>query len=147
MTFFAKWLPVGAIPEQNGISPVRNDVVNNRSRRQLAVFSAFCAKRILFEKQRPCRAPFAVVSSLGSILPGVQLAMNFAVNAVREVRTARMPAGALGFSGHMHTSQHQQTAVVVHRIAGIQILHCPVKRHNERNRAVHLLGGFFFIQL
>ena len=49
----AKRLPVGAIPEQNGITPVRNDMVNNGGGRQLAVFSAFCAERILFEELRP----------------------------------------------------------------------------------------------
>ena len=78
----AKRLPVGAIPEQYRITPVRNDMVNNRGRRQLAVFSAFCAERILFEEQRPGRAPFAVITALGCVLAGIQLAMRFAVNTV-----------------------------------------------------------------
>ena len=147
MAAFAKRLPILFVPEQFFVAPVRNDMVNNRGRRQLAIFSAFRAERILFKKQRPGRAPFAVITSLGSVLPGIQLAMCFAVYAVREVRTARMPAWPLRFSGHMLTSQHQQSSVVVHRIAGIQVLHSPVKCHDEGNRAVHLLGGFFFVQL
>ena len=78
----AKWLPVGTIPKQNRIASVRNDVVNNGGRRQLAIVSAFCAERILFEEQRPGRAPFAVITALGSILTGIQLAMCFAVYAI-----------------------------------------------------------------
>ena len=78
----AKWLPVGTIPKQNGIASVRNDVVNNGGRRQLAIVSAFCAERILFEEKRTGRAPFAVVTALGCVLPGIQLAMRFAVNTV-----------------------------------------------------------------
>ena len=60
-----------------------NDVVNNRRRRQLSVFSAFCAEWILFEKRCPCCAPLAVISSLRSILTGIQLTMFFAVHSVR----------------------------------------------------------------
>ena len=78
----AKWLPVGTIPEENGIASVRNDVVNNGGRRQLAIVSAFCAEWILFEEQRPGRAPFAVITALGCVLAGIQLAMRFAVNTV-----------------------------------------------------------------
>ena len=105
MAVLAQRLPVAPIPEQNGITPVRNDMVNNRGRRKLAVFSAFCAERILFEELRPGRAPFAVIASFGSILTGIQLAMNFTVYAVGQIRTAGMPAGALRFSGHEITSQ------------------------------------------
>lgn len=61
---------------------MRNDMVNNGGRRQLACFSAFGTERILFEEQRPGRAPFAVITSLGSILTGIQLAMCFAVYAI-----------------------------------------------------------------
>ena len=78
----AKWLPVGTIPKQNGIASVRNDMVNNGCRCQFASFPAFGAERILFEEQRPGRAPFAVITSLGSILTGIQLAMCFAVYAI-----------------------------------------------------------------
>ena len=46
----AKRLPVAAVPKQIGIATVRNDVVNNGGRRQLAIVSAFCAERILFEE-------------------------------------------------------------------------------------------------
>ena len=48
----AKRLPVGAIPEENGIATVRNDVINNGGGCQLAIVSAFCAERILFKEQR-----------------------------------------------------------------------------------------------
>ena len=82
MAVLAKRLPVGAIPKQNRIATVRNDVVNNGGRRQLAIVSAFCAKRILFEEQLTGGAPFAVVTALGCVLPGIQLSMRFAVNTV-----------------------------------------------------------------
>lgn len=130
---------------------MRNDMVNNSCGRQLACFSAFGTERILFEEQRPGRAPFSVITAFSSVAAHAVTAvfdMIFAVNAaVAEIGTAGKPAGSFRFSGHRLTSQYKQTAMVIHRIAGTQILHRPVKRHNERNSTVHLLGGFFFIQL
>ena len=82
MAVLAQRLPVGAIPKQNRIASVRNDVVNNGGRCQLAIVSAFCAEWILFEEQRTGRPPFAVITALGCVLPGIQLAMRFAVNTV-----------------------------------------------------------------
>ena len=78
----AKRLPIGSIPEENRIASVRNDMVNNGGGCKLAIVSTFCAERVLFEKQRTGRAPFAVITSLGSILTGIQLAMCFAVYAI-----------------------------------------------------------------
>ena len=130
---------------------MRNDMVNNGCGLQLAGFSAFGTERILFEEQRPGRAPFPVITAFGSIAAHAIRAvfgMFPAVDAlVAEIGTAGKPAGPFRFSWHRFTSQYQQTAMVIHRIAGIQVLHSPVKRHNEGNRAVHLLGGFLLIQL
>lgn len=67
VTTLAQRLPVGAIPEQDGISAVRNDVIDHSSRRQFADFSAFCAQRILFEELRPGRAPFSVITAISGI--------------------------------------------------------------------------------
>ena len=113
MAVLAKGLPVFLIPEKNRITAMRNDVVDNRRRRQLSVFSAFFAERILFEKQRPCYAPLAVISSLRSILTSIPLTMFFAVHSVRQLRTARMPAWTFRLSWHQITSQYKQTAMVV----------------------------------
>jgi len=52
MAVFAKRLPVALIPEKNGISSMRDDVIDNGCRRQLPVFSALDAKRIFSQKQR-----------------------------------------------------------------------------------------------
>ena len=82
MAVLAQRLPVAPIPEQNRIAAMRNDMVYNGCGRQLACFSAFGSVRILIEEQRPGRAPFAVITSLGSILTGIQLAMCFAVYAI-----------------------------------------------------------------
>ena len=149
MAVLAQRLPVAPIPEQNGIAAMRDDVVNNGSRCQLAFFSAFGTERILFEEQRPGRAPFSFITAFGGISAHAVFAvfgMFPAVDAlVAEIGTAGKPAGSFRLSGHRLTSQYQQTAMVIHRIAGVQVLHRPVKRHNESNCAVHLLGRFFFI--
>ena len=151
MAVLAQRLPVAPIPEQNRIAAMRNDMVNNGCGLQLAGFSAFGTERILFEEQRPGRAPFSVITAFSSIAAHAVCAvfgMFPAVDTlVAEIGTAGKPAWSFRFSGHKLTSQHQQPPVVVHRVTGIQVLHCPVKRHNESNSAVHLLGGFFFIQL
>ena len=82
MAVLAKRLPIGSIPEENRIASVRNDMVNNGGGCKLAIVSTFCAERVLFEKQRTGRAPFAVITALGCVLPGIQFAMRFAVNTV-----------------------------------------------------------------
>ena len=150
MAILAQRLPIAPIPEQNRIAAMRNDMVNNGCGRQLACFSAFGTERILFEEQRPGRAPFSVITAFGSIAAHAVCAvfgMFPAVDTlVAEIGTAGKPAWSFRFSGHRLTSQYQQTAMVIHRIAGTQVLHRPVKRHNERNSAVHLLSRFFFIQ-
>ena len=82
MAVLAKGLPISFVPKQLHISAMRYDMVNNDCGRQLAGRSALHTERILFEEQRPGRAPFAVITSLGSILTGIQLAMCFAVYAI-----------------------------------------------------------------
>ena len=130
---------------------MRNDMVNNCGGRQLADRFALHAERILFEEQRPGRTPFSVITAFGSIAAHAVCAvfrMFPAVNAlVAEIGTAGKPAGAFRFSGHMLTSQNQKSTVVVYRIAGGQVLHGTIQRHNESNRAVNLFSGLFFIQL
>jgi len=83
MTILAQRLPVASIPEQDGITPVGDDMVDNGCGSQLAIFSAFHAKRILFEKQCPGRAPFTVISTGCSALPGINRAMFLAEYALR----------------------------------------------------------------
>ena len=104
MAILAQRLPVAPFPEQNGIASVRNDMVNNGGRRQLADFSALCTERILFEEQRPGRTPPAVVTALSGITTHAICAvfdMILAVNAaVAEVRTAGISAWASWLSGH-----------------------------------------------
>ena len=134
MAVFAKRLPVALIPEKYGISPVRNNVIDNGCRRQPSIRTAFCTERILFKEKRPGRTPLAVVATLGRVSSepiSAEFGMLLAVHtAVAEVGTARMSAGAFRFSGHGITSQNQQSTVVIHRIAGIQILHGSVQRHH-----------------
>ena len=151
MTIFAQGLPMMFIPEQLAIAAMRNDMVNNSCGRQLACFSAFGTERILFEEQCPGRAPFPVITAFSSIAAHAVCAVFCMFPAVdtlvAKIGTAGKPAGSFRFSGHRLTSQYQQTAMVIHRIAGTQVLHRPVKCHDKSNSAVHLLGGFFFIQL
>ena len=118
MAVLAQRLPVAPIPEQNRIAAMRNDMVNNSCGRQLACFSAFGTEWILFEEQRPGRTPFSVIAAFGSIAAHAVCAvfgMFPAVDAlVAEIGTAGKPAGSFRLSGHRLTSQHQQTAMVIH---------------------------------
>ena len=58
-----------------------------------------------------------------------------------------MSAGPFGFHWHHLTSEHKQAASVIYRLAAALVFHCAVKRHDQGNRAVHFLGGFFLINL
>ena len=111
MAVLAQRLPVAPIPEQNRIAAMRNDMVNNGCGLQLAGFSAFGTERILFEEQRPGRAPFPVITAFSSIAAHAVCAvfgMFPAVDTlVAEIGTAGKPAWSFRFSGHRLTSQYQ----------------------------------------
>lgn len=106
MAVLAQRLPVAPIPEQNRIAAMRNDMVNNGCGLQLAGFSAFGTERILFEEQRPGRAPFPVITAFSSIAAHAVCAvfgMFPAVDTlVAEIGTAGKPAWSFRFSGHTH---------------------------------------------
>jgi len=109
MAVLAKGLPILFVPEKNGISPVRNNVIDNGCRRQPSIRTAFCTERILFKEKRPGRTPLAVVATLGRVSSepiSAEFGMLLAVHAaVAQVGTARIPAWSFGFSWHGLTSQ------------------------------------------
>ena len=60
----AQALPVAAIPEQNLIAVVWNDMVDALARRQLATLVAHRAQRMLMSKRFGCCQPFVGVTLL-----------------------------------------------------------------------------------
>lgn len=123
-----------------------NDVVYDDGGRNLALLQTGYTQRIALQKQPACFPPLSVISALGGVLTGVKCAMLFAIHFMGQVRTARMATGPGWFSWHGTTSQHQQTAMVVHGI-GVRVFHRSVHRHDQGNCAVHLLGAFFLVDL
>jgi len=67
----AKRLPIASIPEQNLIASMRYDVVNDRCRSDLAVFTAFPAQRVLLEEKAPRSPPFAIITAIRGIFAGI----------------------------------------------------------------------------
>ena len=151
MTALAQGLPVIFVPEQPRIAPVRDNMVNNGGWSQPASPHAGRAQRVLFQKRLPCGLPFPVVATKGgTAAQGIGRKLRRMLRAVHlprfaKARTARLPAGAKGCMRHGITSQNNQAAVVVDGITAVQVLHGSVKAHDQRHRAVNLLGGLFLV--
>lgn len=104
MALLAKRLPVGLIPEQNLVSPVRLDMIHNRCRRQFSCLLTLYAKRILYQELLPCLLPPAAVATLKCVysITNVQFGMLIAVTIIRQLRAARMLAWFLRSFRHNH---------------------------------------------
>ena len=152
MAALAQGLPVLFVPEQPLIPAMRHDMVNNGGRGQLAILQTDAAQRIPLQIHLPRGLPFPVVAAEGSTaaqsIRGELRRMLRAVHLPRlaEARTARLPAGTKGCMRHGITSQNNQAAVVVDGIAAVQVLHGPVKAHDQRHNTVNLLGGLLLIE-
>jgi len=59
----AQGLPISLIPEQHGISLMRNDVIHHGSRYHEPLIGAHDAQRIIEEKQLPLLDPLGAVRS------------------------------------------------------------------------------------
>ncbi len=64
MAALAKRLPVLFIPKELHVAPVRDDVIHNRGRSELALPQAFRAQRMLAQKTPPRGAPATAVTAL-----------------------------------------------------------------------------------
>ncbi len=85
VALFAKRLPVGFIPEQNHIFPVRLDMVDNGCRCQFSTALALRAKRMLCQELFSRFLPPAAIAALLSAFPvmGMQLGMKFTIAIIR----------------------------------------------------------------
>ena len=63
MASLAEWFPVRLIPEQALVTPVRNDVIHNGCRDNLALRLAEGAQRMLLQEESAGLTPAAVVRS------------------------------------------------------------------------------------
>lgn len=151
MAALAQGLPVFFVPEQPHIAPMRDNVVNNSGGSQPASLHAGRAQRVLFQKCLPCGLPSPVVATKGSTAAqGIGRKLRRMLRTVHlprlaEARTAWLPAWTKGCMRHGITSQNNQAAVVVDGITAVQVLHGPVKAHDQRHRAVNLLGGLLLV--
>ena len=66
MALPAERFPVGLIPEQLLIPPMRNDVIHHRRRDNLSLCLTEGIQRMLLQKQIPDFLPSGVISSGGS---------------------------------------------------------------------------------
>lgn len=76
MAVLAQGLPVTLIPEEILVSPVREDMVNNCGRRELAFSLALDAQGIPFQVSLPGRPPSGVITTIRSAFPCIQRTMH-----------------------------------------------------------------------
>ena len=106
MAFFAECLPILLIPEQQKVTPVRNDVINHRRRGDLPIFQAALAQGISMQKQLACFTPPGIIAPCSCVAPQrimrPFLAMCLTIGArFAQIRTAGIAAGASRFHWHM----------------------------------------------
>ena len=117
MTALAKGLPVRFVPEQFLITAMRFDMVNDRCRDETAFCFAADAPGMTFQEKLPGLLPLPSVATCFCISP-VALAVPFMFLTIfssirHQPGAARIFAGRLRSSGHLHHLRHQK------RTAGI----------------------------
>ena len=117
MTALAKGLPVRFVPEQFLITAMRFDMVNDRCRDETAFCFASDAPGMTFQEKLPSLLPLPSVTTCLCTGP-VALALPFMFLTIfssirHQPGAARIFAGRLRSSGHLHHLRHQK------RTAGI----------------------------
>ena len=117
MAALAKGLPVLFIPEELCITTVRCDMVNDRCRDKTALCFAADAPGMTFQEKLPGLLPLPSIATCFCISP-VALALPFMFLTIfssirHQPGAARIFAGRLRSSGHLHHLRHQK------RTAGI----------------------------
>ena len=112
MTALAKGLPVRFVPEQFRITAMRFDMVNDRCRDETAFCFAADAPGMTFQEKLPGLLPLPSVATCFCISP-VALALPFMFLTIfssirHQPGAARIFAGRLRSSGHLHHLRHQK---------------------------------------
>lgn len=112
MAALAKGLPVLLIPEQIRVAAMRFDMVNDGRRDEPSFFLAADAPGVAFQEKPPGFLPFSPVATCFCISP-VALALPFMFLTIfssirHQPGAARIFAGRLRSSGHLHHLRHQK---------------------------------------
>lgn len=102
MAGFTKALPVVFVPEQNGVTTVRSDMIDYRCFHCLSFFITLHTERMQTKVSLPCFLPSASVPTLPAAHPiaSVLCFMLLTIVSVRQLRAAGMMAGFLWFHWH-----------------------------------------------
>ena len=144
MTFLAQRLPIALVPEQRFITSVRNDMIDHSRRCHVPFSFAFRTQRMQLQKTSACCLPPFGISPGSCAFPGIQSTVLFTVHTIRQVRTPRMPAGALRFSRHVFSLNEKEAPFIVYGASSL-MLHRPVERHHQCYGTVNLLRGFLLV--
>ena len=117
MAALAKGLPVLLIPEQIRVAAVRLDMIHDSCRDEPSIFLAADAPGMTFQEEPPSFLPLSPVATQPRALP-FPLALPFMFITIlpsiwHQPRAARILAGRLRSSWHLHHLRHQK------RTAGI----------------------------
>lgn len=112
MAALAKGLPVLLIPEQIRVAAMRFDMVNDGRRDEPSFFLAADAPGVAFQEKPPGFLPFSPVATQHRALP-FPLALPFMFLTIfssirHQPGAARIFAGPLRSSGHLHHLRHQK---------------------------------------
>lgn len=112
MAALAKGLPVRFVPEQFRITAMRFDMVNDRCRDETAFCFAANAPGMTFQEKLPGLLPLPSVATCFCISP-FPLALPFMFLTIfssirHQPGAARIFAGRLRSSGHLHHLRHQK---------------------------------------
>ena len=112
MAALAKGLPVRFVPEQFRITAMRCDVINDRCRDETAFCFAADAPGMTFQEELPGLLPFPAVATCLCAGP-VALALPFMFLTIfssirHQPGAARIFAGRIRSSGHLHHLRHQK---------------------------------------
>ena len=112
MAALAKGLPVLLIPEQIRVAAMRFDMVNDGRRDEPSFFLAADAPGVAFQEKPPGFLPFSPVATQPRALP-FPLALPFMFLTIfssirHQPGAARIFAGPLRSSGHLHHLRHQK---------------------------------------
>ena len=150
MAFLAEGLPVRLIPEQSLITPVRDDVIHHCCGHDLALRLAEGTQRMLFQEESAGLTPAAVIptgirTTAQPVAAPFHMILTEHLTLFAEAWTTGIAAGSSWCVGHAAPpSDNQKSTGIVDGFAAL-VLHGPVQRHDQSDRAVHLFRGFFFV--
>ena len=109
VAFLAEGFPVGLIPEQPLVSPVRNNVIHDGRRDDLSLRLTESTERMLLQEQRPSFTPAGIIPTGGgtsahTIITVHSMIFTEHLTLFAEPGAPRVAAGPFRLLGHFRTS-------------------------------------------